>query len=80
VEDNADGALTTAQLMRLYGYEPSVALDGPAALRQVQDEQPDVVLLDIGLPGMNGYEVAQQLREQSRGRSRSSSPSPGTAG
>jgi len=68
VEDNVDAARSTAFLMERYGFETSVALDGPAALQSVQENPPDVVLLDLGLPGMDGYEVARQVREQSRGK------------
>jgi CheY-like chemotaxis protein len=52
-------------LLRLKGHEVRVAADGPAALDEAQQAQPDVVLLDIGLPGgMDGYEVAQRLQGQ----------------
>src|SRR4051812_8720569 len=68
VEDNVDGAQSTAQLLHLYGFEPLVALDGLAALREAENGPPDVVLLDIGLPGLNGYEVARRLREQARNK------------
>jgi len=57
--DNADGM---ARLLRRHGHEVDVALDGETALRRARARQPDVVLLDICLPGMNGYEVARQLR------------------
>ena len=66
VEDDADSARTMATLLRMQGHDARVALDGPSALEQMYYEQPDVVLLDIGLPGMDGYEVARRLREQSR--------------
>jgi CheY-like chemotaxis protein len=62
VEDYADAATTLAALVRLWGHEAHVALDGPAALLAVQVRPPDAVLLDIGLPGMDGYEVARRLR------------------
>src|SRR5688572_19130373 len=68
VEDYVDGAQTTAKLMQLYGYDVRVAFNGPAALCEVQNDGPDVVLLDIGLPGISGYEVARQMRDQSRGK------------
>jgi DNA-binding response OmpR family regulator len=49
----------------MFGHEVRVAFDGPAALDAARDVQPDVVLLDIGLPGgMDGYEVARRLQEQ----------------
>jgi PAS domain S-box-containing protein len=63
VDDNADSAETMATLLQIWGHEVQVASDGPAALAQAADHRPDVVLLDIGLPGMTGYEVAKRLRE-----------------
>src|SRR5262245_29208900 len=51
-------------LLRLYGYDVEAAADGPGALRAVQASRPDVVLLDIGLPKMDGWLVARQIREQ----------------
>jgi CheY-like chemotaxis protein len=45
------------------GHEVSIAPDGPSALSMVQKSMPEVVFLDIGLPGMDGYEVARRLRE-----------------
>jgi len=62
VDDNRDLAESLAALLRLSGHDVSIASDGPAALRIVQSVQPDVALIDIGLPGMNGYEVARRLR------------------
>jgi CheY-like chemotaxis protein len=52
-----------ALLLQIWGHEVRTAFDGPAALALATEYQPDVVLLDIGLPGMNGYEVAQRLRQ-----------------
>lgn len=63
VEDHEEMANTTALLLRLYGHEVRVALDGPAALRAAQDDLPDVMLVDIGLPGMDGCEVARRIGE-----------------
>ncbi len=62
VDDNADTALGLARLLRLLGHEVRVAHDGLAALDAVHQERPDFLLLDIGLPGMDGYQVAAQLR------------------
>jgi CheY-like chemotaxis protein len=62
VDDHPDSADSTALLLRLYGYEVDVALDGEAALQKAPAKPPDVVLLDICMPGMDGYEVARQLR------------------
>jgi PAS domain S-box-containing protein len=66
VEDNVDSADSLSLLLRLYGYDVSVARTGPTALEAVAAFLPHVVLLDIGLPGMDGYQVAQRLREQPR--------------
>lgn len=62
VDDNCDAAELLAELVRLSGHEVSVAFSGSSALREVDAFRPDVVLLDIGMPGMNGYEVAEALR------------------
>ena len=63
VDDNADAARSLARLLtRLYEQEVRVANDGPEALVVAGEFRPELVLLDIGLPGMSGYEVAEQLR------------------
>lgn len=62
VEDNPDTARSLAMLLRLKGCEVVVTGDGPAALEAARLDPPNVVLLDIGLPGMDGYEVARQLQ------------------
>jgi two-component system CheB/CheR fusion protein len=62
VEDNADAADSLGMLVRLYGHDVRVARTGPTALKVAADFRPSLVLLDIGLPGMDGYEVARQLR------------------
>lgn len=62
VEDNVDAANMLAQALELLGHRVVVAHDGPSALAAVVLGCPDVGLLDIGLPGMNGYELAAQLR------------------
>jgi two-component system CheB/CheR fusion protein len=64
VEDNNDAGKSLAMVLRLWGHEVRVVRDGPAALQAVGQERPDVVLLDIGMPGMDGYEVAKRLRAQ----------------
>jgi len=64
VDDNVDGAESVALLLRLFGHEVRVAHDGLAALAAVEAFRPEVVLLDIGLPGMDGLEVARTLRQQ----------------
>ena len=62
VDDNRDGADSLHALLCLLGAEVQVARDGPQALAAVTTYRPAVVLLDIGMPGMNGYEVAQRIR------------------
>ena len=61
VDDNDDCAESTAMVLRLYGHRADVAASGPTALEMAQAGDPDVVLLDLGLPGMSGYDVARQL-------------------
>ncbi len=64
VEDNIDAADSLSLLLRLYGHEVDVARTGPIALEMASAVHPDVILLDIGLPGMDGYQVAKRIREQ----------------
>jgi CheY-like chemotaxis protein len=64
VDDNVDAVESTAMVLRLRGHEVATAYDGPSALDVVRTFQPKIVLLDIGLPGMNGYDVARKLRAQ----------------
>ena len=62
VEDSSDARESTALLFRLWGCDTRVAADGAAALVIAADYRPDIILLDIGLPGMDGLEVARRLR------------------
>jgi CheY-like chemotaxis protein len=62
VDDNRDAADVLAMLVRLAGYDVRVAYDGPAALTLAAECPPDVVLLDVGMPRMDGYAVARCLR------------------
>jgi CheY-like chemotaxis protein len=64
VDDNRDSAESLALLLKVKGYEVQTAYDGVAALERARVIQPDVVLLDIGLPRMDGYEVARRLRQE----------------
>jgi PAS domain S-box-containing protein len=68
VDDNVDAAEAIAMLLQFSGYDIHVAHDPQSALDAAARAQPDVVLLDIGLPGMTGYEVAQRMRETGSGR------------
>jgi PAS domain S-box-containing protein len=64
VDDNVDAARGLAALLRLLGHEVETAFDGPSALETARLRRPDVVLLDLGLPGMDGYQVAAELRQE----------------
>ncbi len=62
VDDEADSADSLALFLRLRGHDVRTAYDGPSALNEVLTHQPDVIFLDLGLPGMSGYDVARRLR------------------
>jgi signal transduction histidine kinase len=64
VDDNEDAVESLALLLRLHGHEVRTALDGVVALEVARDFHPEVVLLDIGLPKMDGYQVARRLRAE----------------
>ena len=68
VDDQIDVAESTAELLTLYGCEVRVATSGSEALRIAAECIPDVVLLDIGMPDLSGWEVARQLRDQAIGK------------
>jgi CheY-like chemotaxis protein len=61
-DDNADAGDTLAALLRLLGAEVRIARDGIEALAVLEEYAPTVAILDIGMPGMNGYEVARTIR------------------
>lgn len=63
VDDERDSASTLAQLLEAQGHEAMAVRDGAAALSLAESFEPDVVLLDLGMPEMDGYEVARKLRE-----------------
>ncbi len=69
VDDSRDSADSMASLLRHYGHVSLVAPDGRRALQLGAQFRPDAILLDIGLPEVNGYEVARQIREEPWGRS-----------
>lgn len=64
VDDNEDAADMLALMLQRAEYDTSLASDGPSALAAIEAFAPDVVILDIGLPGMSGYEVARALRRK----------------
>jgi CheY-like chemotaxis protein len=64
VDDNTDSAESLALLLGIWKHEVKTAADGPTALEVAATYKPDVVILDIGLPRMNGYQVARELRKQ----------------
>jgi CheY-like chemotaxis protein/two-component sensor histidine kinase len=66
VDDNRDAAETLAALLGLLGHSAPVANDGHQALRMLDSLNPQVVFLDLGMPGMSGYEVAQKIRAERR--------------
>jgi len=68
IDDNADSAEALALLARSWGHEVAIAHDGPGALALAESFGPESVLVDIGLPGMDGYELARRFREQPRYR------------
>jgi CheY-like chemotaxis protein len=63
VDDDSDTVELLAELASSLGHEVVVAQDGPAALTRVATFRPDIALVDVGLPGINGYELARRMRE-----------------
>lgn len=64
VDDNRDAAETLADLLQIWGHEPHLAHDGEEGMALVLREQPEIAFLDIGLPGLDGYEIARRLRRE----------------
>jgi CheY-like chemotaxis protein len=64
VDDNIDSVESLAMLLRMMGHEVETASDGASGLEKAAAFKPDVAILDIGLPKVNGYELARQIREQ----------------
>jgi PAS domain S-box-containing protein len=62
VDDNRDAANSLVMLLKTYGHEVRAMYDGPSAIAAAQEQAPEVVMLDIGMPVMNGYDVARALR------------------
>ena len=68
VDDNRDSADSLARLLRVSGHDVHTAYDGREAVEKVQAARPDLVLLDIGMPGLIGHDVCRFIREQPWGR------------
>jgi len=64
VDDDLATAESYAILMRLWGHDPSIALDGNSALELVENQVFDAILLDLGMPQMSGFEVAERIRQR----------------
>ena len=64
VDDNRDAATTTAMMLKLCGADPKTAHDGLEAVELAASFQPDVILMDIGMPALNGYQAARRIRDQ----------------
>ncbi len=62
-DDDVDGAETLAIVLRMAGHDVQVAHDGPSTLKIAAAFRPDVIFLDVGMPGMDGFETARQLRQ-----------------
>jgi CheY-like chemotaxis protein len=67
VDDNVDSAESLARLLRLQGHAVRVAFDGHSALEEARNSRPEIVILDLGLPGISGFEVARRLRDDNCG-------------
>jgi CheY-like chemotaxis protein len=63
VDDHVDSVVTVGRLLRMLGYDVRAALDGLKALTCAEEFRPDVALIDLSLPGLDGYGVARRLRE-----------------
>jgi CheY-like chemotaxis protein len=68
VDDNRDSADSLAMLLKLTGHETHTAHDGVAAVEAAATLRPDIVLLDIGLPNLSGYDAARRIRKQPWGK------------
>ncbi|HTR56420.1 MAG TPA: ATP-binding protein [Kofleriaceae bacterium] len=62
IDDNVDAAFTLGELLRVLGHQPTVVHDAPSALATASDEPPELALVDLGLPNIDGYELAERLR------------------
>ena len=67
VDDNVDAAESLKLLLECWGESVEIAHDGATALSIAEQQRPAIVLLDLGLPGMDGYQIAERLRQQANG-------------
>jgi two-component system OmpR family response regulator len=68
VDDNKDVAVSMGRFLKALGYEVKTCFDGPTALATADQFEPDACVLDINMPGMDGYELAHRLRQQAPDR------------
>jgi CheY-like chemotaxis protein len=68
VDDNQDSADGLAMMLEMQGRDVKVAYDGVSALKRIEEYKPKIVLLDLGMPGMDGYAVARETRRRPGGR------------
>jgi PAS domain S-box-containing protein len=69
VDDSEDGARSMARVLKLRGHDVRLAYDGQSAVDAASEFRPDLILMDVGMPGLNGYEATRQIREQAWARS-----------
>ena len=68
VDDNSDAAASLAMMLRLLGNEVDIAHDGIEAVELAERFQPEIILMDVGMPRLNGYDATRRIREQPWGR------------
>jgi CheY-like chemotaxis protein len=68
VDDDPDQAVGLVHVLELVGFTVKTAQDGPSALAAARSFEPAAILLDVGIPGLDGYEVARQLRQEDQGK------------
>jgi DNA-binding response OmpR family regulator len=68
VDDNRDSAESLARILQAHGHQVRTAFDGASAIEAARTFRPSFILLDIGMPGLNGYETARKIRDESFGR------------
>ena len=64
VDDNKDAAISLSMVLEMEGHRVHVAFDGTSGFEAARDSRPEVIILDIGLPDINGYEIARRIRKE----------------